>query len=650
MYSNGADNPADSHSQQNDSRRDVLFDAELDDVTEFWTSSDDVPARVVRENVYLGDDVEYPRFVPTRRQRLAIIIGLPVLCIALTLLMLGLSAGTVVGQAKAAKDAASGLLSGMKTGDQNVVTKNVQSLSQATATMRYETGSPVWELASFAPIVGQDVANARSLVQVADDVVRNGVKPMSKDLSSVSLKSFIQNGVINVEGLQSAVNLLGEMAPSLKRANESFSDMRPGVVSPLNSAIKDGQATLETLTALADNSDVLAEHVPMMLGANGEERHYLILAQSNAELRSVGGFPGSWGLMTVKDGKLDLGKFGSPQQIRQAVDAAADETFFYKGKKEVDMVSDVGFNPNYPRVGEMVSQIYALEQEGYGDGYLMVDGIVAVDPIFLGEIMKLTNGSVDVEGVHVDGSNAAEYILSRIYWELPVGKQDVMFAAIAQKAFSLVTGGLGDINMSDLGAMVQKGAANRNFMLWFRDSEEQDIMETVGLTGALETDPAKPVLGVYLDDITWSKMDWYISADTTFGDPIVQEDGSRLYHVTTTLKNHMTPEEAQKAPKYVTGGSGNELVKNKGEMITYVLLFSPSEGKLENVRNENEDQMVYSKNFSMDQAGRYQMASAYTRMQPNETMVITYDVITSPEATEPLQLDVTPTAQAIAGW
>ena len=107
---------------------------------------------------------------------------------------------------------------------------------------------------------------------------------------------------------------------------------------------------------------------------------------------------------------------------------------------------------------------------------------------------------------------------------------------------------------------------------------------------------------------------------------------------------------AQKAPKYVTGGSGNELVKNRGEMITYVLLFSPSEGKLENVKNENEDQMVYSKNFSMDQAGRYQMASAYTRMQPNETMVITYDVITSPEATEPLQLDVTPTAQEIAGW
>jgi hypothetical protein len=198
--------------------------------------------------------------------------------------------------------------------------------------------------------------------------------------------------------------------------------------------------------------------------------------------------------------------------------------------------------------------------------------------------------------------------------------------------------------------MVQTGAANRNFMMWFRDSEEQDVMETVGLTGALDTDPAKPCLGVYLDDITWSKMDWYISSNTTYGAPQIQEDGSRLYHVTTTLKNNMTPEEAQKAPKYVTGGSGNKLVKNRGEMITYVLLFSPSEGSLANVKVDDENKMVNSKEFKLGQSDSYQVASAYTRMQPLESITITYDVITSPEAIEDLKLDTTPTAQAVAGW
>lgn len=44
---------------------------------------------------------------------------------------------------------------------------------------------------------------------------------------------------------------------------------------------------------------------PQMLGEGGQ-RSYLIIAQNNSELRATGGLPGSWGVLTVTDGKIEM--------------------------------------------------------------------------------------------------------------------------------------------------------------------------------------------------------------------------------------------------------------------------------------------------------------------------------------------------------
>lgn len=648
MSRHRADNPNDRYGRHADYGRDELFDAELDDVSAFWTSTDEPTGPRRRWNAYAGPDVEWPRFLFTRRQRIALYVGVPTLCVLLCVVVMVSSALTVVGQAEVAKESASGLLSGMKTGNAEVVEQNVESLTKATTAMRIETASPIWQFVSYTPIVGTDIYNARAIVRVLDDVVCNGLGRSSDRLAGISMSSLVHDGVINVDGMQSVVMMLGDMAPSLKRADETFSVLKKGVVAPLNTAIEQGKSMLDTVVVLADDADILAEHVPDMLGANGEERNYLVLAQSNAELRSVGGFPGSWGRLTIKDGKLELGDFSSPQQIRQSIDVADDEKAFFNDGT-VDMVTTVGVNPNYPRVAEVISQIYSLQQEEYGGGYLMVDGIVALDPLFLADIMKLTNSSVKVSKSRIDGSNAAEFILSRIYWDLPVRKQDKAFSKIAKKAFSLLTGGLGDVSPSDLMSLIKKGAENRDFMMWFRDADEQDIVSDLGLTGSLHNDPAQPYLGVYLNDVTYSKMDWYINAVTEYGEPEEQADGTKVYHVTTTIENHMTPEEAETAPDYVVGG-GHALVTKRGQMLTNVFFFAPAGGKLLNISIDDPQKSVYSKEFYFNESEGHDVASMCVRTNPLESVVFTYDVSVSQEAEEPMQLDTTPTPQYVAGW
>ena len=51
--------------------------------------------------------------------------------------------------------------------------------------------------------------------------------------------------------------------------------------------------------------------LPDMLGAGGQEKTYLIIAMSNAEMRAAGGFPGAWGELTVVDGRMSVANFDS---------------------------------------------------------------------------------------------------------------------------------------------------------------------------------------------------------------------------------------------------------------------------------------------------------------------------------------------------
>ena len=52
-----------------------------------------------------------------------------------------------------------------------------------------------------------------------------------------------------------------------------------------------------------------------MLGANGQTRTYVVVAQNNSELRATGGFPGSTGLLTGTNGKIELGEFSGISKL-----------------------------------------------------------------------------------------------------------------------------------------------------------------------------------------------------------------------------------------------------------------------------------------------------------------------------------------------
>lgn len=529
----------------------------------------------------------------------------------------------------------------LMNGKSDELSSSAASLAQSTQTMADRLSSPLWTVAEVVPVYGQDVRQGRELVGVANDFMHNGLLPFSNDLNGVSIKSLVKDGgQVDIPILQKVVNAVLAIKVPLTDTIHKIQSLEPFHIQKINDVLEGAQSTLSQASDLLDEADDVLPQLPVMLGADGQTKTYLVVALNNVETRSSGGFPGAWGTMTVTDGKIALnGDFASLQNARQ--DAGTGFTPTDEESAAFDMGS-AAFNPGsammtpqFPRAAEAAAQSWlAFKNQA-------VNGVVAVDPVFLQSLLAVTGQSVDVNGIHVDGSNAATVLMHDTYWNIPVDAQDAFFSGVAGASFQAIFAGLGHADSGDLAKTILDGALTRNFQVWMADPDQEAAIDALGFSGKLEADPAKPVLGTYTNDYTWSKMDWYLNMNTQVGEGVKNADGSTSYPVTTTVTNAMTPEEAAAAPLYVYGGNPDK--RSQGDMLTHLYLLAPAGGYISDIQGQGG---VFS--VAQHSVYGYDEWTCSLQENPQETTTITYTVTTSPEATQPLTVSRTPAARSFS--
>lgn len=529
----------------------------------------------------------------------------------------------------------------LMNGKSDELSSSAASLAQSTQAMADRLSSPLWTAAEVVPVYGQDVRQGRELVGVANDFMHNGLLPFSNDLNGVSIKSLVKDGgQVDIPILQKVVNAVLAIKVPLTDTIHKIQSLEPFHIQKINDVLEGAQSTLSQASDLLDEADDVLPQLPVMLGADGQTKTYLVVALNNVETRSSGGFPGAWGTMTVTDGKIALnGDFASLQNARQ--DAGTGFTPTDEESAAFDMGS-AAFNPGsammtpqFPRAAEAAAQSWlAFKNQA-------VNGVVAVDPVFLQSLLAVTGQSVDVNGIHVDGSNAATVLMHDTYWNIPVDAQDAFFSGVAGASFQAIFAGLGHADSGDLAKTILDGALTRNFQVWMADPDQEAAIDALGFSGKLEADPAKPVLGTYTNDYTWSKMDWYLNMNTQVGEGVKNADGSTSYKVTTTVTNAMTPEEAAAAPLYVYGGNPDK--RSQGDMLTHLYLLAPAGGYISDIQGQGG---VFS--VAQHSVYGYDEWTCSLQENPQETTTITYTVTTSPEATQPLTVSRTPAARSFS--
>lgn len=559
--------------------------------------------------------------------------------------MLLQSARTVKADADQVMTLASGMMGKVEAGDMQGLAADAGSMASLASKMRSETDSPLWTAASLIPVYGSDISAARTLVAAFDNVSNDALVPLSGDIQGISLSSMMSDGRINVEMFQTLAEGLSEVAPVVTSANDSVQAIGQTHIDQVTELVGTAKSAMGTLNGAVDAANQFAPLIPQMLGAGGQTRVYAIAAMSSSEIRAAGGFPGAQGLLTVADGVIELGEFGSVVDIpwSQEVPITDEENALFQGPTfnggAMKITSgDALYNPDFPHTASRMKQFWAL------NGEESVAGVIAVDPVFLQYILAVVGGVTSPDGTTVDGTNAARYLMNEVYWDYAYDNkaQDAVFAEVASAAFDKIVSSLGDVDPTAFVSAVQRGVDEHRFLVWMENEQEQQAVSDLGVSGAVLTDPATAQVGVYLNDYSYTKSEYYVNLDTVVGEKTQNADGSATYRMVTTVVNTMDPAMESDLPPYLQAHNGGAY--SPGDLMLRAYVYAPAGGTVDNVQVTGDNAVTMND-------GTYNgidISWGEVHLQPGQTMTITYTVTTSPEAGDvPLDVRSTPTAQNV---
>lgn len=551
------------------------------------------------------------------------------------------SAQSVQDQARSALSLVSGIQGKVTSGDFASLPDDVRQVDELCASIQDEVSSPLWTAATFIPVVGGDVDAARTLVDVLADVSSGALVPIADNLAEATPGKLLQDGTINVSAVQALADSVAGSAAVLDDANERVQAIGDTHISQVTELVDTAKSGFAALSGAVDAAEKVAPVLSQMLGAGGQTRTYLIVAENNAEIRALGGFSGAAGILTVTDGTIDLQEFESTQTLRNSggptdqIQISDEEMLLFQPDGETlnFTAGDSFFVPDFPRGSELTRTIWAINHDGQ-----TVDGVFAIDPVFLQYMLQLVGGVTAIDGTQVDGTNAAQVLLSDVYWHYPTDgqMQDAVFASVASAAFDKLVGGLGDLDFAQLIEAVGRGASEGRLLIWMADEAEETAIREVGVDGSLPTDPADPETGVYVNNYSYSKLDWYLDLNVEKSSGIKSGDGSVTYSMKVTLTNTMTEEEAQNLPAYVQ--AHNSRLQPSEELLR-LYLYAPAGGTISDATASKD---------SLSEATHNGLQVLYydVRLLPGETYEVTYTVTVPAEGGDrELEVRSTPTAQ-----
>lgn len=537
-------------------------------------------------------------------------------------------------------DKAGVLKDAIMEGDDVTAHSVTSEVASGVSEMHRTADGIAWQLASFVPVLGQDVQTARTLIATADTLCQDALIPVVDQVGGVKLSNLVTDGAFNVDLISSLAETVSEVSPVVHDATGTIRDLPEAHIGKLNDAVDEVKSLAERADSAVNALNEIMPYIPSMLGAEGD-RYYLIMAQTNSEVRSIGGLPGSVGVMTVSNGSLSLGEFEAASALHEydpPAFATEEEVGLFSGAGITPMSS--GIIPDFSRAATVFSQMWVDQKGG------RIDGVIAIDPIFLQTLLGYTGGFTTSSGVQVTGENAARLLLHDCYQQMDSNQTDAFFSEVAGQAFDCVLGNLGSIGMTDLFETVENAMSERHLQVYMTNSDEESVMVKLGCSGALNSDETAPEVGFFVNDLTWSKISWYLSINNSVDEGVKNADGTTTYHVTTTMTNHLSPDEAAGLVDYIVGY--NDSKRDRSDMLTFIYATAPAGGTISNMVYTNED-------GSQANVGEYsyegrQVFHHVNQIMGGKTVSYSYDVTVSANATEPLGFDVTPTAQKTAGW
>ncbi len=512
----------------------------------------------------------------TRRRRRVVVRTLAALLVALVLAGGWLTyqvyrAGTAL---TAAQGKVTALRASVDDGDLSAVMDALPGLRADLGRARSASSDPVWTAALVVPWLGDQLGAVRTVSVALDDIVEAGL-PLLSAVDEALTASPDDSGGIDLAPLVAAVPEFVAAAGDVSRSSGALLALDTGgLLDRLAGPIEELGGWLppmrDALAAAARTAVVL----PTMLGAD-EPRTYLVALLNSAELRAQGGIVGAIAVVHADDARIALGAQAAgsafPGLDRSVLELTDDELTLQTDRLG-RYVQDATLTPEFPRAAQLLAARWTHET---GEE---VDGVIALDPTVMAGMLRGT-GPITAAGERLDADSAVRVLLSDTYARLSDPEStDTFFADVAASVFGAVAAGQGD-RVRVTAEMARAADAGR-LRVWSAHEREEAVLADERIGGAFLTGPFEDTVGVFLDEGTVSKLDYYLHTKVGVED-VACTAGQGTATVRLDLR-YDPPGDGTGLPAYVLGGAPDGLPL--GWLQTNISFYAPAGAPMDTIR------------------------------------------------------------------
>ena len=400
-------------------------------------------------------------------------------------------------------------------------------IEQRTDQAGNRTQSPFWSAAEHLPVLGGSFRAVRRTARTAQLLGDEALPQAVAALDLVHRGQPIHGGRVDLA-------LLGKLGTPLARAAQAVDDAQAllaprdsFVIGPVETRVATTRTQLARLDAGLRAAVTTLHQAPALLGANGPRR-YFVAVQNNAEARATGGLVGGFAIVTADQGQITLEQSGIDSQLKGtktavASDSEAAGTWLTIGSTVA--WQDANLTPHVPDAARNLAGLWAAQ------GGQPVDGVIALDPLVMSELLKASGGVHLPDGTSITAANVVDFVGRDEYTRYhgkDNGKRKMLLAALADNLFHAVVAARDPVRT--LAAAARAGASGHLFV-WSADPTEEAALAASLVGGAL---PRKdtPYLQVLTQNFGGNKLDFYLRRTVR-----VTRAADGLLRVQVTLRN-----------------------------------------------------------------------------------------------------------------
>ena len=449
-----------------------------------------------------------------------------------------------------------------------------ETLSAIAAARRaregYRSGGPLIDVARRLPTIGPILRESNHLVAasdlaaraaqgtlaIAESALRGPDKIIERDPTDPS-----GGARIRIERVRAIGGILAQVRDQIRGVAGELEQVNQGALPrrlqrSVQSGIRQARAANERLADAAAGFEVL----PAILGEDGP-RTYLIIMQNPAEQRGTGGSALRFSPLILDNGKPTLPRGPDANLSVYAVDedrrqfpevAVPDDAWYQRMIDDAQRFGNANWTPDWPLASElMIRYGHAAETEfpcpRCGD---RVDGMIAVDPLMLQNLMPGVGRFTTHHGNVISQRRAVHFLLSRAYSAFGA-KDEVRKAVLRGVVERFYDRMIRPAHPTELMQGFGDSLAEKHMQIWLADPAEQAFIERMKWGGALTVAEESPdYLNVVEQNVGGNKLDLFLEQTHSLD---VRVEGDDVHN---RVRVDVTNETFLPQHRYVMGDSG----------------------------------------------------------------------------------------------